>query len=349
MARTSLLKWNNKAFSKDSNAKVLVSFLAGALILIVLFSLPSVLAFDAKITPYAVVSGSNVTIDFNILESNLLADSRWVSLTYPNGSSVTINNFPYVFSDTKIIGRYDLIFYVNDTEGNQISKADYFESFNQIDFDFSIVDNSKGGVKSNWEIFYRDQLIKSGDSSHGNHFGIVPDTLVDLKIKSHDDVLHITLHDFNVSLEDGKSFGIDKHEDIEHHLVTYGIDNSYEFSKAIVRIHYHDLDYSEEDNLHLYRCYDYDFFERSCLEEWVRITDYSTHTPHEDHFEHATEEFSGFAIKEYVPHFVEEEVEMIEEDKKIKEILLVFIIVLIFVILWLTLGKHKFSKRRNEK
>ncbi len=261
------------------------------------------MTLNTSVNPHIVTNGSSVTLDMSVLTNVSAINFTWANLTYPNTTVLTINSFPYVFNDTNTTGRYNVTFFANDTSGDRVSNDDYFESFEGVTFNFTIIDFETTGVDSSWELYYRDEIIRSNSSSAGTHSSAFPDALSDLKVKSYSDRLQITLTDINVTLENGKNFGMDKlSTPATGYLVTYGVNNSYSFTNAIVRIYYDDLSgsISDEANLQLWKCDDYNFTGQSCSGTWGDVTSSSTQNTGSDYFEYNATSFSGFSIKQYV-------------------------------------------------
>ena len=260
------------------------------------------MSITTSVTPYLIENLSSVTFDMSVISSEEAVNATWATVTYPNGTTITATtSFPYVFSSTLAIGRYNVTFYANDSNGDRVSNDDYFESAPFITFDFTIIDSATSGVDSSWELYYRDEIIASGESSVGNHSIDFPDVLADLLVKSPTERLQITFRDINATLENGKRFGIEKRTIAETgYLVTYGVNNLYSFTSATVKIYYDDLGFSNEVNLQLWKCDNFDFWVLSCSGTWTDITSSSTQNTGSDYFEYNTTSFSGFSIKQYV-------------------------------------------------
>ena len=269
------------------------------------------MTIETSVEPYIVTNGSSVTFDMSVLTNATAIDSTWANITKPDGSSTVVTSFPSVYSTTNATGRYNVTFYANDTAGDRISNDDYFESFVPVTFSFTVIDFATDGVDSSWEFRYRDTVIESNGSSTGNHSTSIPDVLGDLVMRSYTERLQITLEDINATLETGKNFGMDRHTTETGYLVTYGVNNSYAFTNAIVRIYYDDLtgSYSTEGNLKLYKCDNYDFAGRTCSGTWADITSSATQDTGSDYFEYNTTSFSGFSIKEVTPAAPDEDEE----------------------------------------
>jgi hypothetical protein len=261
-----------------------------------------------SITPYAVINGSNI----NLLVSALNSQGVWAQIVKPDSNTENVsltNNANTTFSNTTLIGRYNVTFYVNDSLGNIANTTDYFETFEGVNFNFSIINFNSSGVNSSFEIEYRDMVVISNSSSTGNYTDAIPNTIVNIDIKSYANRLQILLREINLSLENAKTFGMDKlSTPASGYLATYGINNSYNFTNATVKIYYDDLSVSDESNLQLYKCNNYNFTGRTCLGSWADISSSSSQNVSADYFEYNTANFSGFSIKQYVVPAAEETV-----------------------------------------
>ncbi len=265
-------------------------------------SLGSLQITSTTISPYIVINGSNVTL--SISANN--AENVWASITKPDSSQENLtltNNAGTFFTNTTLLDRYNVTFYANDTSGNMVSSSeDYFESFRAVTFNFTVIGSVGTGVDSSWELIYRNAVVESSSSSTGDHSVVIPDTTADLRFKDETQRLQVTLEDINVTLENNKQFGVEKHPRVTGYLATYAVDNpdNYSFTNATVKIYYDDLTASitSESNLQLHMCDNYDYAGRSCSETWIDSS--ASQDTSNDYFEYNVSSFSGFSIKQYV-------------------------------------------------
>ena len=259
---------------------------------------------STTISPYAVINGSNVTL--SISANN--AESVWATITKPDSSQENLtltNNANTNFTNTTLLNRYNVTFYANDSSGEIVSSIlDYFETFEPITFNFTVIDFTGTGVNSSWDLLYRDEVVASSSSPTGNHSITIPNTPADLRFKDSTQRLQVILRNINVTIENNKQFGVEKHPQASGYLTTYAVNNTdnYAFTNSTIRIYYDDLigSITNEANLQLHKCDNYDFAERSCSGSWTDVTSSATQDTGSDFFEYLTTTFSGFSIKQYV-------------------------------------------------
>ena len=254
---------------------------------------------STEIYPFSVQNGTNVSL--YVLTAN--GNYSWASVAKPDGNwqNVTLaNGVNTNFTNTSLLGRYNVTFYVNDSYGAEVnSSPDYFESFAPVLFNISVLDYNLTGENSTINVYYRGQNIDTNLSESGNYSRSLPNTLVDLEVKAQSNRLQVYLRDINLSSENSETLGMDRHTSISRYLVTYGVNTTYNFTNSTVRIYYDDLTVTTEGNLELYKCDDYAFSSRTCSGTWTDISDVNTtQNTTGDYFEHLTTSFSGFSILE---------------------------------------------------
>jgi len=251
-----------------------------------------------NIYPRISVNGSNVSISLSA--SNY--EALWADVVMPNSTVVRLtlsNNVPTTFNQTNLIGRYNVTFYANNSLGEVVNGSDYFETSLPVLFNVSVVDQNSSGVNSSIIFYYRNENISMNDSNSGNYSTPIADSIWDMEIKTHANKLQVLLKGINVSSENNKTFGVDKYAEGDY-LVTYGISNHYNISNATVMIFYDDTSYSDENNLHLYKCNQYNFSSRVCLGLREDVTGNSMHDTTSHYFITNVTSFSGFSIKQYL-------------------------------------------------
>jgi hypothetical protein len=76
----------------------------------------------------------------------------------------------------------------------------------------------------------------------------------------------------------------------------YGINTSYLFNIAELRLSYDGMNYSDENNLNIFVCHAYDISSRNCSSSWERFT--VTQNKTRNYFNFSSTSFSGFGINE---------------------------------------------------
>jgi sporulation protein YlmC with PRC-barrel domain len=250
------------------------------------------------ISPYSLINGSNVLI--YVSASN--AETIYANITLPNSTTNRLtltNNANTTFSNTKPLGRYNITIFANSSLGEIVNSTDYFETFLPLTINLTFINNNSVGINLSYNIYYRNNLITSNSSSNGSVLKSIPNSLVDLEFKTFSDKFQILLRDINLTLENNKSFGVNNlSTPIQGYLKTYGINNTFNFTNATLKIYYSDSNYSNEDSLKLHKCNSWNFNNESCSVDWIDITNSSTQDKSSHIFEYLTTSFSGFSIKQ---------------------------------------------------
>ncbi|MBU0760264.1 MAG: hypothetical protein KJ858_01070, partial [Nanoarchaeota archaeon] len=251
------------------------------------------------IYPFSVQNGTNVSLYISTVNGNY----SWASIAKPDGNEQNItltDGLNTSFTNTSLLGRYNVTFYVNDSYGAGVnSSLDYFESFLPVVFNISVQTYNSTGENSTINIYYRNQNIETNLSENGTYSGTLPDAIVDIEVKTHSNRLRVYLRDINLSGENSETLGMDKHTSTSGYLVTYGVNTTYNFTNSTVKIYYDDLTFTTEGNLGLYKCDDYAFSSRTCSGSWTDISSINTtQNTTGDYFEYLTTSFSGFSILE---------------------------------------------------
>lgn len=249
---------------------------------------------------YYYAEAEGLPIKLFISASN--AEYTWAEIENNVSTSIILltNNENTTFSDTSQIGRYNVTFYANNSNGDFVNETDYFEIFEHLVFNFSVVDNDYQGIESAWNLIYRNQIIRSNESQTGIYSEDAMALIGDIRFLAHSDRLDVLLKKVNLSNENNKEFGMDKLEfPLEDYLVNYGIKNHYNFENATIKFYYDNLNFNNESNLRLDKCENWDFEEQICQGDFQDITGDSTQNKNENYFEYETSNFSGFGIREF--------------------------------------------------
>jgi sporulation protein YlmC with PRC-barrel domain len=280
--------WCNDTSNNINNSETVTFVLNASAVIINSFS----------IYPYSAINGSNIYIYTSVTK----AQGIFANITLPNGTInlVTLtNNSNTSFSSTNLIGRYNITIFGNNSLGGFASSSDYFETFLPLLFNLSITNSNSTGINTSWNIYYRNNIIASNSSSDGVILNNFPDSLVNIEFKAYSENISLLLRNVNLSKETNKTFGIDYLSvPPPGYILTYGINNSFNFTNATLKINYSQTSYTNESYLGLYKCNDWDFSNQICSGSWTDVTSDSTQDRPGDLFEYLTTSFSGFSIKQ---------------------------------------------------
>jgi SepF-like predicted cell division protein (DUF552 family) len=127
-----------------------------------------------------------------------------------------------------------------------------------------------------------------------------PSTLFDILFSTHNETLDVLFRNVNMSSLN-RTLGMDLLPNVtDPYIVQYGVNSSYNFTNAEVKVSYASASYSNEGNLHVYVCDNWDFANRTCDSSFTEITTKYQNTTG-DYFAFNVTEFSGFAVREITP------------------------------------------------
>ena len=228
--------------------------------------MPSILSTTAS--PILIYLGQLVNV-YSTVSDNVQIDSCIVNIIQPNGSVGQASNAcsnSQMYTPTQL-GRHNLTFIVNDTKGNAVFNGDdYFIVADAINFTLTAND-SKGGLETELSLIYPPTKdVIHLNNTKGTYTATLPQEVYNLLFKAFTNRVQITLRNVNITLDNNKTFGMDKlTTPASGYLATYGVNNNYTFDNATVMIYYDDLTYTNEANVKLYKCNDWNFMEQSCL------------------------------------------------------------------------------------
>jgi hypothetical protein len=261
-------------------------------------NVPPVITYT-NISNYAPVINETIILDMNATDA-VAVDLKYINITLPNGTIQTYYTVPLNFNVT-LAGRHNVTFIANNSAGLIAAASDYFIAGTNITVQINVISNNNTGVDTTLTIF----LPGTNKTVHEHNFtGTFVDyhaaEVYDFLFSAFNDSLEVTLREVNLSIDSNNTLGLDKLPVPESgFLITYGINNTYTIANASVKIFYGNLTYSNENNLGLYRCSDWDFANRACLSSWLLISAIQNTTS--KIFSVDVSGFSGYSIKESIP------------------------------------------------
>ncbi len=261
---------------------------------------------STTVQPYALVINDTLFLNATAANGNV---TLWAVITLPDLSTTTIV-LPDGYYNVTQAGRHDIVFYANDSAGNEDSGTDYFMSsgVNQTVV-FNIVDYNVSGVAVNLTVYLPGSVKFIDDYTFtGTQVDAQPGLLYDLWLRALNGT-QILFRDVNATLDNNRTLGLDLLETpVTDYLYTLGVNNTYTFSNATLTLNYTDSAFSNEGYLGLYKCSDWNFTGRACLGSWTDITSSATKDTDANTFVLTVTNFSAFSIKqEAVPTTPSEE------------------------------------------
>jgi len=253
------------------------------------------LIYSIGFIPSTIINGSEIRLLINASNE----DSIWADITLPNSIVKTIkmkNKLKVKYTKTNLIGKYKVVFYVNDSVNNIVNISRSFSVFKRVIFNSTVKSHNLTNLNSTFVFYYNGDVISTNYSKDGIFLNQLIDTILDLKFKVYSNKLHILLKGLNISLDNNKKIFIDRHEMIDGFLVSYNINSTYNMTNSTVRIYYDDVDYTDKNGLKLHKCDDFNSI--VCLGEWVDVTDRAIQNISDNYFEIVVSSFSGFGIKQ---------------------------------------------------
>jgi hypothetical protein len=248
------------------------------------------------ISPYDPAIDYNVTLNATATD-NLNVSGTFVNITLPNSTVIT-RTLPMANYTIQTAGRHNVTFWANDTGGNIGTSADYFiAGISRVPVQFNIINNNSEGLPVNLTIYFTgtDKEVYEHDFT-GIYLDMHTTLLYDLNYRALDGNLSVRLNEVNLSLDNNRTIGLDRFTTLSGYLVTYGINNTYSFTNALITMSYLGTGYTNESYLGLYRCSSWDFAARTCSGTWDAVSGTQDETAKT--FTLTTTGFSAYSIKQ---------------------------------------------------
>ncbi|MFA4957062.1 MAG: PGF-pre-PGF domain-containing protein [Candidatus Methanoperedens sp.] len=255
----------------------------------------------------AISNNSNVGFRINAIGD--MNKTMYIRVTSPNGEFWAYN-LPKVSDEFYFTpdseGRYNVTFNTNYSECSS-----YFWSLQELTpmtFTVLEVNSSKNtdGINATVRWYWpgTSEILNLDDyqeSFYGNttfnftldagKFGILPD----VEFSQYNSSLVVRLNGLNLSSATNEFYNDIVEDPPEGFLLTYGIHTTNEFANANLDINYSNTGYSNEDDLTLYKCDNWDYANAMCLGSWVERTD-AQQDKQKHLFNITVTNFSGFSI-----------------------------------------------------
>ena len=263
------------------------------------------------IIPAAVINSSSTIINADVSD-NIQVDSVWANITLPDNSSefISSGNLPYTFINTNLIGIYTVAFYANDSSGNNATTTKTFQvalpanlTMN-VSIEVDITLNVSTNVNFIAYVSGTKDVIEERLNLTGSESVQLPNVPVDLFFDSSFDNSNMltTLFEFNISDNTNNSIAFGN-PTLSEFLVTYGIETDFNFTNAQSEFFYSGSNFSNEDNLKLFRCNSFNISSGACTSGFNDVTNEAVTIQDKpnDKFIYNTTSFSGFGIREVTP------------------------------------------------
>jgi hypothetical protein len=246
-----------------------------------------------------ILAGNDIEIIINATD-NVGVDTEYISITLPN-STVVQYNLPVNYT-TPITGLYDFTIFVNDTSGNTVTSTGAFLAGTTLVFQqYNLVDEA-GGIAGTVNVYYPAGFVFIHNSTFTGSYvdEHLTDFLLDYGYIPSNAVARVILRGINVSVDTNETLGYQEvSPPAASYLSTIGINSTYTtMTSATVVYSYSNLSYTNENNLNVYKCDNWNFTGKTCLGNWTDITSQAVQDTANDYFEFNVTSFSGFSIGE---------------------------------------------------
>ena len=255
--------------------------------------------FNATVRPYAIFV--NGTVNLSIVAQEFT--NLWANITLPDNTSINVplaNNGVVYFNNTAEIGNYSVIFFANNSAGEEVNESDYFEVFTRVTppFNVTVINASEIGINSTVIGYYRNAQVFADSRADGFHSANpLADTNYDLEFIAYGGKLKAYVEEINASAFNGAEFGMEL-KGQNGFAVEYSLSTVYNFTQAYVTLSYADANIINENYLKPYKCDDYNFTTETCLGEWRDVSGTATQNKQDHTFTVLVNSFSGFGIKQ---------------------------------------------------
>ncbi len=248
-----------------------------------------------NISPIALGIGQNVSLSMATRGS---VSNCFVNVTQPNGTILTLTDpcTGIIFTAPNLTGRYNITFFANDTLGNIVNSSSRFEIAPPIPWRGNVVDNNLSGIQSTLILYFANTSIILDSHVNGTFIENTGEFLFDLAYSAHSNKLQVTLRNVNISVDNNKTIGLSRITTNSDFLVLYGVNNSYGFTGADVVVSYNGTSFTDESNLVVKACDDFNFVTSSCNSNFATIS--ATQNTTAKTFTFARTSFSGFGISQ---------------------------------------------------
>jgi SepF-like predicted cell division protein (DUF552 family)/uncharacterized membrane protein YgcG len=252
------------------------------------------------IFPRAVINGSKVAL--NLTATDYQLNGTFVNITYPNGTTVT---FPIskisLFNFTSLVdGNYTVVYFANDTAGNiGFGNATTFIVAEEFDLNKNVTNSTPIGIPVSESIYFDGT---EDPINYTNFTGLslqqLPNTFFNVLFVAYNGSLSVLFRHMNIASSNNHPLGLDMLvPPVTGYLNSYAVNSSFVFSTAQIHVNY--SGYTNENNLHLDICSDWDFMAQSCRTTFAEASS-SFQNLSGHYFLVNVSSFSGFSIRETV-------------------------------------------------
>ena len=256
-----------------------------------------------------VILNEKVNMSANIDDENI--NSTWVNITWSSGSVLrnminSSSTYYYVFNETNQTGNYNLIIFANDTFGNNNNATVNFTVTDSINVS-SVVTNGSTAVNVSVKILYNGTSQIRNQTINTSFDFIVPAGLWDLEMNTTQ--LNVTL--FNTNLTQNVMGNIKFNDDVRMTYVVADVTavktialkfENFTFSRANLTFIFNSSLVTDSNNLHVYRCGNWNFTNSNCIDSWKRDDNDATFnvTINTNNVTLITSNFSAFSLGEQI-------------------------------------------------
>jgi hypothetical protein len=201
----------------------------------------------------------------------------------------TLFHINYIFPNQ--FGDYSIRFELFDSSNNSVStlKQSYHVTDFKFEFQTSTLDITNNSLQYSIIITNEDdeELLSTQNLSNQVSTRLY-NSSNNLQYEIYNQELTIKINNLQLSQDTFKPLKIDKHNNEETQLITYGIENEMDFETLFIEINYENLEIENVDNLIFMVCKDYNYINQKCNLEYQEISENLVHNKLTNSFNYLT-------------------------------------------------------------
>jgi parallel beta-helix repeat protein len=264
---------------------------------------------SVDIDPFFVLLGENVSITVNASDNSSDIDTIIISITNPNSTTEYYNftglGLPEVNLELNhtpsLEGIHSVRISASDTDGNEASISSEFIGVPGF-LDITSTVRGHDQIMNTTLTLYLSGASEGYltlNSQVGDFLVLnTPDMTHDILFSGHNDSISVLLKEVNISENNASHISLDLYDNTDPgYGDIYAIETNYTFTSSELTLYYDGGDFSDESDIELYRCADWNFSNRTCNATWEGLIA-NEYNMDEDYIRFTVTGFSAFTMRE---------------------------------------------------